>query len=244
MPDKDKPQSRPGFGARVRRNLLTGLLTAIPLLVTWFVLSFLFRVMSQLGKPVLSGLARAVRKFDPDLAQFLLGPWVVPVLSVIVVIVLLYLLGVLAGRVIGRRAIAAFDGLMQRIPLVQTIYGAVSQLLGALKQKPDGVQRVVLIDFPSPEMKAVGFVTKTLKDADTGEELAAVYVPTTPNPTSGYLEIVPVDRLISTTWTFDEAMTFIVSGGAVAKETMNYSKSAKPEAVEDDDDVEQEKFEN
>jgi uncharacterized membrane protein len=91
----------------------------------------------------------------------------------------------------------------------------------------------VLIDFPSPEMKAVGFVTKTLKDVDTGKELAAVYVPTTPNPTSGYLEIVPIDRVISTTWTFDEAMTFIVSGGAVSKETMNYSKSADPEEVEE-----------
>ena len=79
----------------------------------------------------------------------------------------------------------------------------------------------------------MGFVTKTLKDADTGEELAAVYVPTTPNPTSGYLEIVPVDRVISTTWTFDEAMTFIVSGGAVSKETMNYSKSAEPLETKD-----------
>jgi uncharacterized membrane protein len=168
-------------------------------MVTWFVLAFLFRLLSQLGQPLVSGLARAVRRFDPDLASFLLEPWVVPALSVLMVIVLLYLLGVLAGLVIGRRVIGVFEALMHRIPLVQTIYGAVSQLLSALKQKPDGVQRVVLIDFPSPEMKAVGFVTKTLKDADTGEELAAVYVPTTPNPTSGYLEIVPVDRVISTT---------------------------------------------
>ena len=76
------------------------------------------------------------------------------------------------------------------------------------------MQRVVLIDFPSPEMKAGGFVTKTLKDADTGAVLAAGNVPTPPNPTSGYLEIVPIGSLISTTWTFDEAMSFIVSGPA------------------------------
>lgn len=233
MAQKTQPPSKAGFGARIRRHLLTGLLTAIPLMVTWFVLAFLFRLLSQIGQPLVSGLARAVRRFNPDLAGFLLEPWVVPALSVLMVIVLLYLLGVLASLVIGRRVIGVFEALMHRIPLVQTIYGAVSQLLSALKQKPDGVQRVVLIDFPSPEMKAVGFVTKTLKDADTGQELAAVYVPTTPNPTSGYLEIVPVDRVISTTWTFDEAMTFIVSGGAVSKETMNYSKSAAPEAVEE-----------
>jgi uncharacterized membrane protein len=231
LPEKSQTPPRSRFGARIRRHLLTGLLTAIPLMVTWFVLAFLFRLLSQIGQPLVGGLARAVRRVNPDLADFLLGPWVVPALSVLMVIVLLYLLGLLASLVIGRRAIAAFDALMQRIPLVQTIYGAVSQLLGALKQKPDGVQRVVLIDFPSPEMKAVGFVTKTLKDADTGAELAAVYVPTTPNPTSGYLEIVPIGSLISTTWTFDEAMSFIVSGGAVAKETMNYSKSADPDEV-------------
>ncbi|MEM7123534.1 MAG: DUF502 domain-containing protein [Pseudomonadota bacterium] len=228
MAKDKKSETRPKLTARIRRHLLTGLLTAIPLMVTWFVLAFLFRLLSQIGQPLAQGLARSFRRVNPDIADFLLEPWLVPALSVFMVIVLLYLLGVLASMVIGRRLIGAFDMLMQRIPLVQTIYGAVSQLLGALKQKPDGVQRVVLIDFPSPEMKAVGFVTKTLKDADTGDELAAVYVPTTPNPTSGYLEIVPVDRVISTTWTFDEAMTFIVSGGAVSQETMNYSKSAEP----------------
>ncbi len=228
MAENAKAGTRPKVTARIRRHLLTGLLTAIPLMVTWFVLAFLFRLLSQIGEPLVAGLARTVRRVNPDIADFLLEPWLVPALSVLMVIVLLYLLGVLASLVVGRRLIGAFDMFMQRIPLVQTIYGAVSQLLGALKQKPDGVQRVVLIDFPSPEMKAVGFVTKTLKDADTGDELAAVYVPTTPNPTSGYLEIVPVDRVVSTTWTFDEAMTFIVSGGAVSKETMNYSKSAEP----------------
>ena len=85
---------------------------------------------------------------------------------------------------------------------------------------------MVLIDFPSPEMKTVGFVTRTLVDDDTGRELAAVYVPTTPNPTSGYLEIVPLDKVTSTNWTMDEAMTFIISGGAVAPKSMNYDKGA------------------
>jgi len=87
---------------------------------------------------------------------------------------------------------------MNRIPLVQTIYGGVKKLLAALQQKPDRVQRVVLIAFPTPEMKTVGFVTRVLTDHQTGRELAAVYVPTTPNPTSGYLEIVPLDKVTST----------------------------------------------
>ena len=84
------------------------------------------------------------------------------------------------------------------------------------------MQRVVLIDFPSRDLKAVGLVTRTLQDAKTGEALAAVYVPTTPNPTSGYLEIVPVSRIVSTDWTLDEAMNFLITGGAVAPESIDF----------------------
>jgi len=76
-------------------------------------------------------------------------------------------------------------------------------------------------------MKTVGFVTTTFQDSETGQELAAVYVPTTPNPTSGYLEIVPVGDLVSTQWNFEEAMTFIISGGAVAPDTISYQGKGK-----------------
>ena len=72
----------------------------------------------------------------------------------------------------------------------------------------------------------MGFVTRVMSDAATGEKLAAVYVPTTPNPTSGYMEIVPVKDLISTDWSMDEAMTFILSAGAIAPEKINYSQGS------------------
>lgn len=221
----------PTFMATVRRRLITGFITAIPLVVTWFIVSFLFRLLSDIGRPLVTGLGRGLRRISPDTAEFLAHPWFVPVLSAILVILVIYLLGILASLVVGRRVIEAFEMLMRRIPIVQTIYGSVRQLLDVLRQDTGEVQRVVLIDFPTPEMKAIGFVTRTLTDADTGEELAAVYVPTTPNPTSGYLEIVPVRNVVSTTWTFDEAMTFIVSGGAVGNTSMNYSRSASDEAI-------------
>ncbi len=80
-------------------------------------------------------------------------------------------------------------------------------------------------------MKTVGLVTRTFHDMVTRRELVAVYVPTTPNPTSGYLEIVPVSDLTLTNWTLDEAMTFIVSGGAIAPDEINFDQSAKIPAV-------------
>ena len=85
---------------------------------------------------------------------------------------------------------------------------------------------MVLIAFPNPNMRTVGFVTKVMEDYKTGQQLAAVYVPTTPNPTSGYMEIVPLADLISTDWSMDEAMTFILSAGAVAPDRISYSESA------------------
>src|SRR5690606_12989928 len=101
----------------------------------------------------------------------------------------LYILGFAASRVLGRRLLGAFERLIARIPLAHTIYSGSKKLMSMLQTRPEGTQRVVLIDFPSPGLKAVGFVTRVFRDAD-GAELAAVYVPTTPNPTGGYLEIV------------------------------------------------------
>jgi uncharacterized membrane protein len=110
-----------------------------------------------------------------------------------------------------------------RVPLASTIYGSARKLLDILQTQPDGTQRVVLIDFPHDQMKSVGFVTRVIRDQVTGRELAAVYVPTTPNPTSGYLEIVPIEKVTPTDWTVDQAMSFIISGGAVAPDTIPFT---------------------
>jgi uncharacterized membrane protein len=217
----------------LRRYVVVGTLTGIPMFVTWLVVKFLFDLLKGIGSPAVAWSADVIQPVWPWMAAVLRGNVFQSILSVVLVFVAICTLGWLGTRVIGRRLIQAFDSLIHRIPFVKTIYGSVKTLLSALQKKPDGVQRVVLIDFPSREMKAVGFVTRTMKDVDTGQELAAVYVPTTPNPTSGYLEIVPLDRVVSTTWTLDEAMQFVVSGGAVAPPEMNYEKSAAPHEDED-----------
>ncbi len=228
-PSSSRKIPRPRRPHKRTRFLLTGLLTVIPLWATWFVLVFLFKLLSGVGGPAVKFIANLVAPHFPGLAHVLKSEVFQSVVAVILVLAVLYTLGILATLVIGRQLFAVFEAIIERIPFVKTIYGAVKKLLGALKDKPSSdVQRVVLIDFPSPEMKTVGLVTRTLTDADTGRELAAVYVPTTPNPTSGYLEIVPIERVTSTNWTLDEAMTFVISGGAVAPAHMNYDKSAPP----------------
>ena len=207
-----------------QRYVITGVLVMIPIWITWLVFSFLFNQLSRFGRPWVRALARWLEQTAPTLAEWLLTPWFQSVLAALVTVLLLYLLGWVTTRVLGRRLVALVESLIARIPLVQTVYGATKKLISALQQKPDNVQRVVLIEFPTPEMRAVGFVTQVLTDAKTGRKLAAVYVPTTPNPTSGYLEIVPLERVVSTDWSVDEAMTFIISGGTVSPGGINYDR--------------------
>lgn len=203
----------------VKRYLITGLLAFIPVWITWVVFKFVFTLLAGVGAPLVTGIIELIGLGLPVAAQALHRDWIVSILAFVLTIAALYMLGWLSTRVFGRRILGAVDAVLERIPLVHTIYGGVKKLMTLMRKKPGGTQRVVLIDFPSPELKSIGFVTRTFVDA-AGCEIAAVYVPTTPNPTGGYLELVPTERLIATDWSMDQAMAFLVSGGAVGPEQL------------------------
>jgi uncharacterized membrane protein len=210
-----------------KKNILTGLLTLIPLWITWLVLGFLLRTLIRFGTPWVVAFSVASRNRFPALADLMLERWFHSILAALLALLLLYLLGWFTTHLFGKKIISFFERIITRIPLVQTIYGSTKKLIEALGSKPGNLQRVVLIDFPSRQMKTVGFVTRIMKDTYSGRKFAAVYVPTTPNPTSGYLEIVPLENTIATDWSIDEAMTFIISGGAVAPEHFLFEQSDK-----------------
>jgi len=221
------------FISHAQRNLIAGVITVIPIWITWLVFDFILEKLRQVGTPPVQAVSHGLQTVAPSLSAWLLEPWFQSLLAVVLTLVALYMLGLTATFVIGNRMLQFFDALMQRIPFVQTIYGAAKKLVNALQQKPGGGgQRVVLIEFPAPGMKAVGFLTRVMTDKNTGQKLAAVYVPTAPNPTSGYVEIVPLDKLVGTDWTIDEAMNFVVSGGAVAPDSLVYN-NPKSDATSD-----------
>ncbi len=205
---------------RFKRYLLTGLLTFIPLWVTWLVFKFVLGMLAGIGAPLVGALLGALALVAPHAADALNTEWLSFVLALLITVVALYLLGALANRVIGQRVISAFDGLLARIPVVQTIYGGTKKLMTVLQNKPSGVQRVVLVEFPRRGMRVVGFVTRVMSEDGSAREMAAVFIPTTPNPTGGYLVVLPLDELTPTDWTMDQAMAFIISGGAVAPESL------------------------
>ncbi len=215
--------SSPTLGRRLQGLFIAGLLTLLPIWLTWVVIKFVFVLLSDISRPFIDPLLQTLALTSPEALGWLGQAWVKTALGLLATLGTILLAGWLTRRVLGQRLLGWFESLIGRIPLANTIYGSARKLLDILQTKPDGTQRVVLIDFPHTEMKTLGFVTRVMRETGSGRELAAVYVPTTPNPTSGYLEIVPVEKMTPTDWTVDQAMSFIISGGAVAPDTIPFS---------------------
>lgn len=218
------PPPKVSTWSRLQSKLILGLLTILPLAVVWYVLSFLIGLLSWAGRPLVDAIVHNFGLTSDGRGAWVYNEYVATTLAVILSLWIIYVVGVVASNVLGARLIAWFSGLLNRVPLVKQVYGAVQKLIQSLSHKPDGVQRVVLLPFPSEDLRAIGFVTKTFTDAATGTEMAAVYMPTAVNPTCGYLEIIAIDKCIPTDLTGDQAMNMILSGGATAPDLIRIGK--------------------
>lgn len=210
----------------VGRYVLIGFFTVAPLWVTWLVFDFLLGLLASMGTPLLRAAAGLAAPVSETAAKWLLDSDFQNIVAVLLTLATLYAVGVFASLVLGRKLLDAAESMLTRLPLVQTIYGGTKRFLQTLQNPPVKGQRVVLINFPNREMKTIGFVTKVMRDETTGEDLAAVYVPTAPNPTSGYIEIVPLVDVTQTDWTVEEAMTFVMTGGTNAPDTLRFHTPA------------------
>jgi uncharacterized membrane protein len=234
----EKPRRKGSVGPRsLRGRIVAGILIIIPLAVTAIIIRYVFNAALSVGvwlvylvNKVLFlafGIGSAPRKIDPANAA-----WHEIGIAVVLTILMLYLLGWLGTNVAGRRIIEAFEALLERIPFFDTLYVAVKRIVQALSGSGKGgaaQQRVVLIDFPHENMKTLAFMTNTIKDSVSGRSYATVFVPTTPNPTSGYMELVPLERITTTDWTMQEALAMILSGGASAPPEGAFHPPGRPQ---------------
>jgi len=188
----------------VRKFFLTGIVVLLPLVVTLYALSFAYRVMDSF----LGGLVGAV-----------LGRSV-PGLGALLTIGIVLLVGAVATNVIGKKLIAWLEFLLNRIPLIKSIYGATKQIIDAFSlQKSNAFRRVALVEYPRKGLYAVGFVTGSgigEVQEKTAEEVISIFIPTTPNPTSGMLVLVPQKEVIFLEMCVEDGLKLIVSGGVVA----------------------------
>ena len=208
------------FQANFQKNLIAGILTIIPLVVVWLVFDFLLQTLSDWGRPFAAVLAQAIEQQHPAMTRVLEDGRVQWVIALLFTLLVLYIIGAVTSRVVGQRLWGFLESVINRIPLVHTVYSATRKLVDVLRTKPENAQRVVLIDFPREGAKTIGFVMRTFTDANTGVEMAAVYVPTAVNPTTGYLQLLPVAQLTPSDMPPDQAMAMIISAGAVMPERM------------------------
>ena len=204
--------------SNLQRNILAGIITAGPLFITWLVFSLVLGWLAQAGMPIIHLLAGAF----PE--KWLSGPLTQSALAIILTLIVLYLLGRVTALVLGRQLFSLFEALLERLPFVAKVYTSVRQLLDTMMSKKESSQRVVLIDFPIAGQKSIGFLTRTLKDEFTGEELAAVLLPNAINPTSAFLQILPLSHVTDTDMTMEQAMSMLMTGGAVGPDSIQFSQ--------------------
>jgi uncharacterized membrane protein len=204
----------------VQRSILAGIITVGPLFVTYMIFSFLLEELAKAGLPAVHLLA----VYFP--AGWFAVPLLQPALAILLTLVVLYVVGRVTSLVVGRQAFGLFESILERLPFVAKVYTSVRQLLDSMMAKKDASQRVVLVDFPIPGQKSIGFLTRIMSDVESGRPLATVLVPNAINPTSAFLQILPMEGVIETDLTMEQAMSMVMTGGAVGPETIQYSKAA------------------
>ena len=220
------PANKPPLLKRAQKNvrtrLMSGMLILVPFGVTLLVMQWLFNWMAGiLRRPVHDALFFFVH--NPKLWSDAMAVWinvVVSIVSILILLVLLYLIGALGHYVTGEKLLALGEGLLLRIPLVRTIYSASKQVIQAVGL-PDrsAFKSVVLVEFPRPGCQALAFLTGTIQDP-TGRKCGKVYVPTAVNPTSGFLQIIPIEEIVPIVMTVEEAFKIVISGGLIAPEAL------------------------
>jgi len=202
------------FKGYVRNTLLLGILTTLPIIITYFFLSFIFRKVTGFLIPLI------------DFVTFKLGitltVFAKQSLSLIVLILLLFIIGIIAKNYFGKKIISFFEYLLVKIPLVRGIYSSIRQVVETFKiSGGTNFKKVVLLEYPMQKKYSIGFVTKETSEFlnnKINNESYNIFVPTTPNPTSGFILIVPKSEVIELDITVDEGIRFVISAGLISPE--------------------------
>jgi len=201
-----KKSKRKSISLTLRNYFITGVVVLIPIGFTLYLSKILIGISSNL----------IPKNLNPN--HYL--PFNIPGVEILISILLITIVGGLSLSFFGRRILKLIDDLFKRIPFLRTVYSAIVQMTETFSKKDDNKKSVVLVEYPRNGVWAVGFATKenTTEMAEkTNKKLINVFVPTTPNPTSGFLLMFPIEDVIYLNMTFEEASKFIVSAGTSSK---------------------------
>ena len=218
--------------SNIRSRMISGILLLIPFAVTLAVLKWLFHRMAHFLHPIVR--YALVESTEHPSTQAIPQAYVsisVSILSIIIILILIYLIGEVGRMVVGKRLLSFGESLMMRIPLVRSVYTATKQVVQAVSL-PDkaAFKSVVLIEFPRPGFWAVGFLTGHIEN-QAGKKYCKVFIPTTPNPTTGFFEIIPAEEITETDMTIEEGFKIIISGGILSPDVIK-TRIEKSKATE------------
>ena len=203
-----KNKKKKSFTLILRNYFITGVVVLIPIAFTLYLTKFIIGVSSNI----------IPQNINPN--SYL--PYAIPGIEILISVVLITIVGGLSLSFLGKRVLRLIDDLFKRIPFLRTIYTAILQMTESFSNKNNDKKSVVLVEYPRKGVWAVGFATKENKGEmaeKTKQKLINVFVPTTPNPTSGFLLMFPIEDVIYLNMTFEEASKFIVSAGTSSKQS-------------------------
>ena len=197
-----KSQKKRSIFIKFRNYFITGVVVLIPIGITIYLTLFIVQISSKI----------LPKELNPN--YYL--PNYIPGVEIIISIILITFIGWLSLSILGRRLLKIFEDILKRIPILRTIYSAITQMIETFTKSEGNVKNVVLVEYPRKGSWAVGFATKenTIGIGDKiKQNLVNVFIPTTPNPTSGFLLMFPKEEVIYLDITFEQASKFIVSAG-------------------------------
>ncbi len=211
------------FLARWRSSFLTGLAVTFPALLTLAAVKWLVGTISSVTDLLLFFLPRKLTHEGLVYPNDGMGPmfWYWSLVALVLAVVLISVAGVLARYYIGKKIIDWTDRILMRVPLLNKFYGAIKQVNDAFAGNRHSFKTVVLVEFPREGMHSIGFLTSEQHDEvqqKTPEKVVCVFVPTTPNPTSGFLILVPEEKVTKLDMSVTDAIKYIVSLGSVSPE--------------------------
>lgn len=196
----------------IRKRMLTGLLLILPIYVTFFVVKFLFGFVGGTLSPIIKKILQFYGVTTPRSS---VDEFIITFLGLILTFISLYFIGIFAANFVGKAIINYFESLLTKTPIVRNIYSSVKQIIHSISLPgKQAFKRVVLIDFPKEGTKSIGFVTGAT-EYKYEKNLLSVFIPTTPNPTTGFLIFITEDAVIDTNLTVEEAFKTLFSGGVL-----------------------------
>ena len=211
---------RKSFIARWRRSFLTGLAVSLPALLTLAAVKWIFGTISSFTDTLLFFLPYFLNpKLVYENGQSAPMFWYWSLLALVLAAAMITVVGVAAQNYIGRRMLEWLDTAMMNVPVVNKFYGAIKQVNEAFSGNKDSFKTVVLVEFPREGMYSIGFITNEQRgevQQKTKEKVVAVFIPTTPNPTSGFLVLVPEDKVTKLDMSVADGIKYIVSLGSIA----------------------------